>query len=105
MGDRLRSLQSELVNAETRWRARGDGMRQKPQDEAAAKASSIEGIGGLVSRLKVCALFAQYHELAVLDVDPASRRHWWSCLLSPVGACVRAMLKGNINTVLLGNCP
>jgi hypothetical protein len=69
VGDRLRSLQSELVNAETRWRARGDGMRQKPQDEAAAKASSIEGIGGLVSRLKVCALFAQYHQIAILDVD------------------------------------
>lgn len=50
---RLQSLQSEIVNADARWRSRGDGFRTPEDEEAAAKAHTVDALGGLTSRLRL----------------------------------------------------
>lgn len=51
--DRLESLQAEIVTSETRWRARGDGFRQSENSAAAASVNTVDGLGGLTSRLQM----------------------------------------------------
>eukprot|EP00038_Savillea_parva_P002785 m.117760 g.117760 ORF g.117760 m.117760 type:complete len:735 (-) comp10952_c0_seq1:245-2449(-) len=58
---RLESLAQEVVHADERWKARGDGMRQPVDQETASSAHTVDSMGGLHN---------------ILEALAASKREW-----------------------------